>query len=544
MNDLMFRLRHLRRTLVRKLRTVMQGPPSHPEFIRAAHYFSDGWALNMWQVMDPRKVLGELRAIQQDGFNTIILVIPWRGFQVDQLEPAYDSFYERQLTRVMSAADRLGLSVIVRVGYTFQIAMDNNLSGITQAQRLLTDEDTQQAWLHYLTHIYRICHGYRSFRQGFLSWEEFWHAFGSWQLRDSRPRIEQAEATGYLDYLKKRKIEGVTEVPRPGDPAHASFHAFTNHRIRAFYELARSAFPGLSMEFRVDKERMQTGDEIEWVRNDDYSDLSELRFSYWAPFMGAENRGEKLDAEQAAHLFGHMLDEVSYQGSRPEHIVDQFNFVDEAPKFKGVHAEIHDDQVARFLQMSVPLLREKARGYGIWAYRDYRQNILYNARFLMGMQGWQVPRGRGRLLRRAGLRLGSGTVLRQYLPATVSGLQRGVGFASLTLQIALLRMPPEDGLQARINAGPWMPLALDGEQKEYRADIPVDFGGVMADGLILELKNGGPALDIYSLWLYHWVFRGAIRLEDATPSRHYQAVVEFNAALEQYQPAGATGQTD
>ncbi len=543
MNGLMSRFRHLRRILVRKLRTAMEGPPSHPEFIRAAHYFSDGWALNMWQVMDPRKVLGELRDIQQDGFNTIILVIPWRGFQVDQLEPAYDVFYERQLERVMAAADRLGLSVIVRVGYTYQIAMDNNLSGITQAQRLLTDEDTQQAWLDYLAHIYSICHGYRSFRQGFLSWEEFWHAFGSWQLRDSRPRNELAEATGYLDYLKSSGIEGVTEIPRPGDPAHVSFHAFTNHRIRAFYELARSVFPGLSMEFRVDKERIQTGDEIEWVRNDDYSDHSGLRFSYWAPFMGAENRGEKLDAEQAAHLFGHMLDEVSYQGSRPGHIVDQFNFVDEAPKFKGIHAEIRDKQVARFLQLSVPLLLEKSRGYGVWAYRDYRQNVLYNSRFLMGMQGWQLPRGRGRLLCRAGLRLGPGTVLRQYLPPTVSGLQRGVGFERLVLQIALLRMPSADGLQARINAGPWMPLALDGEHKEYRADIPVDFGGVMADGLILELKNAGPPLDIYSLWLYHWVFRGGIRLEDGTASRHLAALVDFNKSLEQARVTDATDQT-
>jgi hypothetical protein len=544
MNGLMSRCRHLRRILVRKLRTAMQGPPSHPEFIRAAHYFSDGWALNMWQVMDPRKVLGELRDIQQDGFNTIILVIPWRGFQVDQLEPAYDVFYERQLERVMAAADRLGLSVIVRVGYTYQIAMDNNLSGITQAQRLLTDEDTQQAWLDYLAHIYSICHGYRSFRQGFLSWEEFWHAFGSWQLRNLRPRAELAVTTGYLDYLKLRAIEGVTEIPRPDDPAHASFHAFTNHRIRVFYELARSVFPGLSMEFRVDKERLQTGDEIEWISNDDYSDYSELRFSYWAPFMGAENRGERLDAEQAAHLFGHMLDEVSYQGSRPRHIVDQFNFVDEAPKFKGIHAEIRDEQVARFLQLSAPLLLEKSRGYGIWAYRDYRQNILYNARFLMGMRGWELPRGRGRLLRSAGVRLGAGAILRQYLPPTVSGLQRRVSFENLVLQIALVRMPSMDGLKVRINAGSWMPLALDVAQKEYRVEIPVDFGGLIADGLILELKNAGPPLDIYSLWLYHWVFRGAIRQEDGAPSRHHAAVVEFNARLAHYPPAGAPDQTD
>jgi hypothetical protein len=544
MTDVLSDLRRLCRIGTRKLRTVLEGPPSHPDFIRAAHYFSDGWALNMWQVMDPRKISGELRAIQQDGFNTIILVIPWRGFQVDQLQPVYDSFHERQLNRVMAAADKLGLSVIARVAYTFQVSMENNLNGISQAQRLLTDEDTRRAWLDYLAYIYKICHSYRCFRQGFLSWEEFWHAFGNWQRRNPRPRRELASVTGYLDYLQECGIEGVTEIPRADDPHHASFHAFTNHRIREIYELACSVFPGLSMEFRVDKERIQTGDNIEWVRNDDFSDHSGLRFSYWAPFMGAENVGEQLDAERAAHLFEHMLDEVSNHGRHPGHVVDQFNFVDETQKFKGIHAEIREDQVADFLQLSVPLLRQKARGYGIWAYRDYRQNILFNARFLMGMKGWQVPRGHRRLLRRGGLRLGSGAVLRQHLSPMVAGLQRLMSFKKLTLQIALHKVPSRAGLQVRINAGPWRPLELDSGNKQYMLEIPVDFGGIIADGLILELKNEGPALDVYSLWLYHWIFRGAIRREDATPSRHYEALVAFNESLEQYQLTDERDQTD
>jgi len=534
---------HLRRIAVRKVRTLLQGPPTHPDFVRAAHYFSDGWALNMWQILDPPRVAAELRAIQQDGFNTIILVIPWRGFQVDQLQPAYDPFHERQLNRVMTAADRLGLSVIVRVAYTYQIFMENNLSGIVQAQRLLTDEDTHKAWLDYLARVFRICHSYRCFRQGFLSWEEFWHAFGSWQLRDPGPRSKLARATGYLDYLEQHGIAGVTEIPRPGDPAHASFLAFTNHRIRECYEAARSVFPGLSMEIRVDKERVESGDEIQWIRNDHFGDHSAPRYTYWAPFMGAQNKGERLGAQGAAQLLEHMLDEVSDRGSRPDHIVDQFNFVDESPKFKGVHAEIEPDEVADFLRLAVPLLRQKSGGYGVWAYRDYRQNVLFNARFLMGMKGWQIPRGRGRRLRRGGIRLSSGTVLRQCLPPTVAGLQRGVGFERMTLQVALHNVPASAGLQARINAGPWLSLELLAEEKQYRAEIPIDFGGVMADGVILELSNAGPAVDIYSLWLYHWVFRGAIRREDGTPSRYHKAIVAFNKELEDYPLTGGMDRT-
>ncbi len=543
MRAVLSRLQHLKRIGIRKIRTVLQGAPRHPEFVRAAHYFADGWALNMWQVVDRRKVVGELRAIQQDGFNTIILLIPWRGFQIDQLEPAYDSFYERQLNRVMAAADRVGLSVIVRVAYTYQIALDNNLSGIVQAQRLLLDKDTQIAWLDYLRHIYKICHSYRCFRQGFLSWEEFWHAFANWQLRQQPPRIALARSSGYLDYLEANGMEPASEIPRCEDAGHETFHAFVNHRIREMYELALTAFPDLSAEFRVDKERIRRGDTVEWVRNDDYADIPGLRFSYWAPFMGAENHGEQLDAGQAAHLFEHMLDEVSNHGSHPGHVVDQFNFVDEAPKFKGIHAEISDDQVADFLQLAAPLLQQKSRGYGVWAYRDYRLNVLFNAHFLMGMRGWRRVRGRCHPLRRGGLRLGVGAAVRQYLPPMVAGLQRGVRFEDFILRVELHRLPAVAGLQARINAGPWLELELTADEQLLVTKIPVDFGSVVADGLILELKNNGATLDIYSLSLHHYVFRGGLRLEDGTPSQHHQALLAFNATLERYQTTGATDQT-
>lgn len=539
----LFRLRLAYRIFVRKLRTLLQGPPSHPAFIRAAHYFADGWALNMLQVVDRRTLLDDLGRIKEDGFNTIILVIPWRGFQLDQLEPAYDSFYERQLRRVLHAADKKGLSVIVRAAYTYQILVDKHLSGITQAQRLLTDEDTRKAWLDYLQRLYRICHGYRCFRQGFISWEEFWHAFANWQLREQRPRRELAVSSGYLQYLSEKNITGVEEIPRPGEAGHRDYHAFTNVRIREVFEQAATVFPGLSMEFRVDKERIENDGEIEWVGNDDYSDQQSLRFSYWAPFMGAKNEGEKLSSAEAAHLLEYMLNEVSSDGRLTGHVVDQFNFVDEAPKFKGVHAEIDESQVADFLQASVPLLREKSSGYGVWAYRDYRQNVLYNARFLMGLRGWEVPRGRVRTLQGGGISLGPDSILRQYLAPAVAGLQRGVGFEFLTLSLSLRKVPTLANLSARINAGSWCQLQLDSGSREFVGNINVDFGSVMADGLILELRNDEMALPIEAVSLYHWIFRGGIRCDNGGPSRHHAAIRAFNASFADYERATEKDQT-
>lgn len=289
----------------------------------------------------------------------------------------------------------------------------------------------------------------------------------------------------------------------------------------------------------MDKDPLPSESGTRWLSNDDYRDLGGLRYSYWAPFMGAENAGEKLDAAQAAHLLEYMLGEVTAGGANSEQVVDQFNFVDEAPKFKGIHAEIQPGEVAPFLQRAAPLLRKFSRGYGVWAYRDYRQNVLYNPRFLMGLRGWEQSRGKCTLLRGGGVRLGKGALLRQVLPPVIAGLQRAVYFDSLLLRAEVPATPAGLDLRARINTGPW--LTLDPQpDNTLVADIPVDYGMVLDEGLLLELDNRGAPLPISTLYLYHYVFRGGIRDEDGRPAQHHAALLEFNRALSG--PAGGDAQ--
>ena len=516
--------------LRRKLRTLARGAPQHPEFIQAAHYFSDGWPLNVWQVARPAAITDELRAIMADGFNTVILVVPWRGFQTDQLEPAYDPFHVRQLERVLGAADKLGLSVIVRVAYSHSILLHNTPNGVTQAQRLLLDEDTREAWLHYLRTVHGICREFRSFRGGFLCWEEFWHAFGKWQLRKKHRRQELAELTGFLSWLREQGVQGLDTIPKAESEQYAHYHRFANARIREYYELAREAFPDLLMECRVDKDALYREGAIEWLDNDDYRDIEAGRYTYWAPFMGARNEGEKLSAADAEHLLRYMLEEVTGAGTHTNHVVDQFNFVDDAPRFVGVHAEIQPQEVAPFLELAAPLLRHFSRGYGVWAYRDYRQNILYNPRFLMGLRGWEVARGRCRVRRRGGARLGSDSILRQSLPALVAGLQRAVSFTELILRVDCPTAANAKGLRARINAGSWHSLASV-ESDVLEVAIPVDFGVAIDEGVILELYNEGAPLTLDTVCLYHYVFRARIRQEDGRPGPYHSATVAFNERL-------------
>ena len=78
----------------------------------------------------------ELARIAQDGFNNIILVVPWREFQPGMTPCTYNQYAWDKLDRVMDAAAAQGLSVMLRVGYTWDYCggrqCDDRYQGLMQ----------------------------------------------------------------------------------------------------------------------------------------------------------------------------------------------------------------------------------------------------------------------------------------------------------------------------------------------------------------------------------------------------------------------------
>ena len=146
-------MRRRLRVIRRKLQPALSGPMLHPEFVCATHYFGEGWALNSLQVVDCDSLRTDMQKIVDDGFNTVIFVVPWRGVQTDHYSPHYEDAYLRQLERMLAAAQRAGLSIIVRLSYAHQVLDRQPLSGITTIQRLLNDSATQEAWLDYMARV-------------------------------------------------------------------------------------------------------------------------------------------------------------------------------------------------------------------------------------------------------------------------------------------------------------------------------------------------------------------------------------------------------
>ena len=87
-------------------------------YLKSATYYSDDWVVNFWN-SESIHMEEELAQIAADGFNNIILAVPWREFQPGISPCTYNEYAWQKLDRVMEAAERAGLSVMLRVGYTW-----------------------------------------------------------------------------------------------------------------------------------------------------------------------------------------------------------------------------------------------------------------------------------------------------------------------------------------------------------------------------------------------------------------------------------------
>ena len=379
-----------------------------PGKLKSVTYVSDAWVINFWNT-ESDHMEEELAQIAADGFNSIVLAVPWREFQPETAPVSYNSYAFAKLDRVMQAAQAQGLGVRLRVSYTWDHYEREQPT--MRFRRMMKDEKLRSAWLEYVGKLYQSVCGYDNFCGGFITWEDFWNymedAPGLYTGRTAG--VKEAEQIGFQEYLKKHytlaevqeyfgpkeRIRDYTSVGIPGrnSPAYLLFYEFYDEYLMEL--LNEQVFPDLSMEVRLD---------VDPVKGRDGSDVGAEHFktfpcgeaSYTA-LMYSVSMGQKagnlITAAEAVAMTVEQLQLVkAHNGGKPIYI-DQLLYTDSTPGFEQ-NARLRQEELGDYLIMLPEVLDSYTNGYAVWSYRNYANNPVYNCQFALGDRGWETSRTR------------------------------------------------------------------------------------------------------------------------------------------------------
>lgn len=513
------------------------------DFVRAVHYFGRAQPANFWDTAPLGDAADDLARIRDDGFDTVVLVVPWRGFQRTLRPPTFDAVNLDKLRRMLAAADGAGLRTILRVSYPWNNDPDSELTYDERGLGLFTRQDVRDAWVGYLAALKDVAESSPGFRFAFFSWEDLPSIREAMVHRSREERLALADATGYRAFLRSRhdlaqvaRLYGEAfrdfsevPIPLPDCAAYRTYNEFVNRALGDLLALGRTAWPRLTMQVRADFERAVIDGESVWIENDVRAGDPDLRVTYYFPYMYAQCRGETLTAREALAYLGMVVDRVTDNGANANHWLDQLVFHDESPQFRH-WPKIDDGQVRQFLLGAVDLLKKRSRGYGLWNYYDYRVNHLYNASFLRGLHGWQAcgevtVRDAGARGARATLAPGAriSQTMVPELRGNATSLYESVRFRALAAAAASgrLRLSTNGNVEADI---PVEPDVLREVSAELRPDLHRGAGVVE-----FVVENAGPAaIEITDLCVWGFVYRSRIYDEEGRPGRYLHHVREMN----------------
>ena len=517
---------------------------SSMKFIRAVHYFGRAQPVNFWDAARLKDVPDDFRRIKEDGFNAVILVIPWRGFQRGLFPSTFDESNLRKLQEILRLIDTHDLGCILRVSFPWNHDPDSELTFDQRILGLFSSSQIRAAWLSYLRELRAKADQSRRFLFAFFSWEDLPSIRPLMAYRSKEERLALAGPIGFHGFLRSRlDLREVSEfygeefadfsevyIPLADGRAFSLYNDFVNQALSDLLSDGRHVWPQLSMQVRVDLEQIRMGDAVSYIENDVRAWDRTIRVTYYFPYMYAWNRGERLSCDDALANLTRVLNKVTADGSNINHFLDQFVFYDESPQFQD-WASIDPRELPRFLQEAGCLLRRMSRGYGLWNYWDYRHNHLYNPCFLKGLHGWTVY---GDVV----LRTEAPEEHWAVLPRKSAISQRMIPDQAGNATERYLNVRFTAKVNCKGNAGRLVirtngviecENSLDASQTTILADLrPELHSGNQTVEFCIE-NHGENDVEISDLCLWGFVFRSHIYDEHGHPGRHLPYVLMMNA---------------
>ena len=378
-----------------------------PAYLKSVTYFGDEWPINYWGSED-KDMAANFEKIKADGFNSIILVVPWREFQPNDGTQEFNPVAFERLNRVMSTAEAHGLWVVLRIGYSWDYygvsELPKRFGGLVNA-----GSEDRALWLRYCQEIYNAASVHPNFHSGFITWEDFWdyvHNMG--RDYDRAKMTELAATSGYqgylsehygLDYVSAKYGENFgsfSEVYLPKRQMEAAelFYEFYDQMLNGLLAQSQTVFPGLSMEVRADGDPVyrKDGSMYYYSHYQTYpcngAEYSALMYSV---SMGQRNESDRISAAEAIGAMDRNLKALTDLSGK-KYYAEQLLYMDTTEEF-SYNTQVYDEEVDDYVRGIAPVLQNSTMGYGLWVYRNYVNNCVYNGQFGLGETGWAFANG-------------------------------------------------------------------------------------------------------------------------------------------------------
>ncbi len=398
-----------------------------PAYLKSVTYFGEEWPINYWGSED-ENMAANFAQIKADGFNSIILVIPWREFQPMDGKQEFNQAAFEKLHQVMSCAEEYGLWVTLRIGYTWDYYGPSELPsrfwGVTQK-----GSEYRAMWLRYSQAIYQAAASHGNFHSGFITWEDFWdyvHNMG--RALSKEERVEMAQACGYTEYLRNHysleavnaayfdgvaAVEGDREEHENGDangvsavfdqrftsyeeigiperksPAAALFFEYYDQFLNEFLTETQTVFPGISMEVRADGDPVYAPEGMYYYSHSATYPCHGAEYSalMYSVSMGQRNEYDRIGAAAALAATDNSLTALATLSGKKLY-AEQLLYMDTTAEFSH-NTQVLEEEVDDYVRGLAPALQKSTMGYGLWVYRNYVNNCVYNGQFGLDLTGW------------------------------------------------------------------------------------------------------------------------------------------------------------
>lgn len=505
-------------------------------YVRSASYFADEWPINFWD-SEMDSLDADMVQIREDGFDSIILVIPWREFQPTVSPVSYSDYAFNKLDEVMKAAEQADLNVYTRIGYTWDFYEDEEEDIVNRFCELMGDQKTQDAWYDYVGEMYSSLEKYDNFKGAFITWEDFWNTLGICDEEAETARIEKAVFVGYQEYVRDNysledynkeygtKYTSYEAIPVPmrTEPAMTVMYQFYDAFLNSLLAKSQEYFPNLSMEVRMDWDTVYNTDGTTGYYNHSgtYTCVNaDFTSTMYGIPMGFENHGERVTYTEAMEKTQYILQELKKQNEQKPVYIEQFIFADNTPDFKN-NAQIKESDMNLYLENVADILLENSEGYGIWTYRNYRGNMIYNPQFALEGTGWETS-GEVAYTEENGsavCTMQSGGKITQAIPEVRNHFDSD----AYTFSLDVVDVSKEGSLKLKV--GNYSKTVSVSESGEVEIEVPKN------DSFDLEIEATDCAVEIDNIRLYSQVQEGYLYDENNNELQCIEGIRALNARL-------------